>query len=607
MSTIKSQRVSLLVVGVVLSACGLACRSNDVQIVDLHSDFRDIWAGRETPETGKQAEPDVPVVVDFSTTVDPARVTAQFLPVDNNKPCGSAIAATAFGSFIAPNIWGKVTSSSARPSVPAPYNLFARKSISGAVNAEGAIAAGGDVTLANFSVSARTAQPVGLIAGGKVTLANGSVHGNLTFGATSAFPQTVRISGTESQQPFDVETAFQDLETLARLLNEAPATGSAISSHGKLQLTGKRSGLNVFQVSADTLKQATSVQITVPSGAGALVNLSGGSVSIQNKGLSLQGTTATRVLWNLPDARLVQISSVDLQGSLLAPGAWLSFESGNINGTVVVQDFASSGSGSLHSAPLNRSIMLAASLPSAVALRPAQALVSGCSYGFIISSPALTANGKRLSKSPIVTFKVAGAHSTRLVRELTGVHSDGALKTVSAFQARPGINTPVSDIWSRYASVIGSPTLVAVGTPRPDPLLAGQMLTYYQQFHQGYPVADYGYLVSTEGGVFRKAHGGLAGSLPRTLPTPISEAAALQAALQYLKIQTPPWVTAPAKNSPPTMALALVSQAIDPINADDVKLLWEVGLVGSGVLDPVGIEVDAASGKVVGTFPGMSH
>jgi hypothetical protein len=233
--------------------------------------------------------------------------------------------------------------------------------------------------------------------------------------------------------------------------------------------------------------------------------------------------------------------------------------------------------------------------------------VSGCSYSFIISSPALTANGKLLNKSPIATFKVAEAHSTRLVRELTGVHSDGALKTVSAFQARPGINTPVSDIWSRYASVIGSPTLVAVGTPRPDPLLAGQMLTYYQQFHQGYPVADYGYLVSTEGGVFRKAHGGLAGSLPRTLPTPISEAAALQAALQYLKIQTPPWVTAPAKNSPPTMALALVSQAIDPINADDVKLLWEVGLVGSGVLDPVGIEVDAASGKVVGTFPGMSH
>lgn len=167
--------------GVVFSAGGPACRSNDVQIVDLHSDFRDIWAGRETLETGKQAEPEAPVVIDFNTTVDPARVTAQFVPADTNKPCGSAIAATVFGSFVAPNIWGKATSNSARPSVPAPYNLFARKSVSGAINAQGALAAGGEVP------------------------------------------------GAGSQQRFDLETAFQNLETLARLLNEAPATGSAVS------------------------------------------------------------------------------------------------------------------------------------------------------------------------------------------------------------------------------------------------------------------------------------------------------------------------------------------------------------------------------------------
>jgi len=603
MSTIKYQPVWLLVVGVLFSAGGPACRSNDVQIVDLHADFRDIWAGRETAETGKQAEPDAPVVVDFSTTVDPARLAAQFIPVDNKRPCGSAVAATRIGSFVAPNIWGKATANSARPSVPAPYNLFARRSISGAVKVEGALVAGGDVTMANFSVNARKTQPVGLIAGGKVTLANGSVQGNLTFNAASAFPQTVRISGTESQQPFDVEAAFQDLETLARLLNEAPTAGSAVFSNGSLKLTGKKSGLNVFQVSADTLKQATSVQIAVPSGAGALVNLTGASVSIQDKGLLLQGATATSVLWNLPDARLVQISSVDLQGSLLAPRAWLSLESGSINGTVVVQYFATSGSASLHSAPLNLSLMLATSLPSAVALRPAQALASGCSYSFTISSPALTANGKPLDKSPIVTFKVAETHSNRCLRELTSVHSDGALKTVRRFQSRPGINTPVSDIWSRYANVIGSPTLVA-GTPRPYPPVAGQLMTYYQQFHQGYPILGYGYQVYTEGGIFRDTHGKIAENLPSTLPTPISQDAALKAALQYLKIQTPPWVADPAKHTPPTMALALVSQAIHPVNADDFKLRWEVGLMGSGVFDTVGLELDAASGQVLEVFPG---
>lgn len=58
-----SRSISSLVVGVVSSAYGPACTSNDIQIVDLHADFRDIWAGRETAETGKQADPNVPVVV----------------------------------------------------------------------------------------------------------------------------------------------------------------------------------------------------------------------------------------------------------------------------------------------------------------------------------------------------------------------------------------------------------------------------------------------------------------------------------------------------------------------------------------------------------------
>jgi choice-of-anchor A domain-containing protein len=605
MGTIKSQTISSLVMGVVFSAYGPACTSNDIQIVDLHADFRDIWAGRETPETGKQADPNVPVIVEFSTTVDPARVAAQFVPVVNDRKCGSAIAATATGSVLAATAWGTQSSDSARPSVPAPYNLLARNSISGAVSAAGPLAAGGDVTLSSFSVNSGAAQPAGIIAGGKLSLASGLVKGNVTYGSASTIPQTASISGTKSQVPFDVETAFQDLETLARLLNGAPATGSSTTNNGNLQLTGKRSGLNVFQVSAETLKRATSVQITVPSGAGALVNVSGALVSIQGKRLSLQGATPARVLWNLPEARLVQVSSLSLQGSVLAPGAWLSIESGSINGTAVVRDFASSGSGSLQVAPLDVSLMLGRLLPSAVALRPAHALVSGCSYKFTIpSSPALTAGGKCLNKALSVTFKVARAYTTRDMRELAGVHSDLALKTVSRFQARPGINTPVSDIWSRHANVIGSPTLVAMGTPRPNTTFPGQMLTYYQQFHQGYPVAEYGYLVATEAGVFRSANGRLAGKLPSTLPTPISQAAALQVAVQYLKLQTPPWVTDPAKNSPPTLALALVSRAIDPVNAEDFRLLWEVSLMGTGVLDPVGLEVDAASGKVVGTYSG---
>jgi hypothetical protein len=239
----RFQSVSLLA-GVALALCGPSCRSNDIQIVDMHGDLRDIWAGREVPETGKQADPNLSIVVDFSTSIDPARVSAQFVPAD--QKCGPAVAALVTGSVVPSIAWGTDSTDRARPSVPAPYNLLARKSITGVLRAAGPIAAGGEITLSDFSVNNSTTQPVGLIAGGKVTLVNGSVKGDACYGVASPAFQGASISGKQSQLTFDVARAFQDLETLATLLNEAPVTGRSVVEQGNLQLTGTRSGLNVF-------------------------------------------------------------------------------------------------------------------------------------------------------------------------------------------------------------------------------------------------------------------------------------------------------------------------------------------------------------------------
>jgi hypothetical protein len=59
----------------------VTCTAHDIRVVDLHADFRDIWAGRETVETGKQSDPLAPVVADFGATVVPAQVSAVFVPV----------------------------------------------------------------------------------------------------------------------------------------------------------------------------------------------------------------------------------------------------------------------------------------------------------------------------------------------------------------------------------------------------------------------------------------------------------------------------------------------------------------------------------------------
>ena len=127
------------------------------------------------------------------------------------------------------------------------------------------------------------------------------------------------------------------------------------------------------------------MSLSVPANAATIVNVTGNmTVSLQNKGFTVQGATAATLLWNIPSAAFVQIAGIALQGSLLAPRALVTFDSGSMNGTLVAMAFASSGSGSLQNAPLNVAKLFLATTPSLVRLTPAQPLVRGCSYQFVV-------------------------------------------------------------------------------------------------------------------------------------------------------------------------------------------------------------------------------
>ncbi|HTQ07108.1 MAG TPA: choice-of-anchor A family protein, partial [Polyangiaceae bacterium] len=579
-----------------------SCTAQTIGVADIHADFRDIWAGRETSATGKQAEPNEPVTLDFNTTVDPTRVAAQFTPVATDGSCGGTIAATGNGSVVAADAWGHTNSDSARPTTPAPYSVFAHETVTGIVSAAGAIAAGQDITLSSFSVNNTVAQPIGLIAGGKVTLTSGSVQGSLTYGTASTFPQTVTIGGTKTQQAFNVDTAFLNLESVSMLLNELATTGTTQVSGGTLTLAGTKTGLNVFSVSADVLAAASSLVINVPAGAGAIVNVSGPSVAILNKGITLRGATAQNLLFNFPGASFLHIAGVGFSGSLLAPDARVTFDSGSITGTVVTRSFQSSGSGALLLAPLNATLLLGSATPSAVLLKPAQPLLRGCTYTFTIAANTpLTAGGNCLASPLNVTFTVAPHAITAANRELEQENGDPLTHTLRRFVAKSGINTLTGDVWSRYESEIGvaHSSLVAVGKANPSVLHAGKTTQFYQQYQLGYPVFGHGFLAENEGGgVFRQALGRVTNALPTTLPTPVSSSAALQAALQYLHVTTPPWVSNPSVNKPPVLTLGLLPLRPTP-SASDFKLVWDVQFANSGIAEPRSLQLDASSGSVI--------
>jgi choice-of-anchor A domain-containing protein len=592
---------------------GPACTNHNVVVQDLHADFRDIWAGRETAATGKQSDPSGAVAVDFNTTVSASYVNASFVPTDTSGSCGATVPAVAGATVAGSTVWGTLTSDQTRPTTPSPFNLFVRETASGVVSAAGPVAAGGDVTLSSFSVNGTVRQPIGLVAGGRATLANGSVTGDLTYGVASTVPGTVTVTGTKSQLAYDLGAAFKNLESLSTLLTKLTATGTAQLSNGTLQLTGKAAGLNVFQLSADTLRQASTIAVSLPAGAAAIIGVDGISVDLSNKGITMSGATASKLLWNFANASLLHVSSIGLSGSILAPRASFSFDSGSITGTVVARSFLSSGSGTLASAPLAVASVFTQAMPSEVALMAASPLVGGCTYQFQMpNSAGLTAAGACLSASVSVTFMVAAHALTPAARELVSLQLDPSTHTLGRFTARANVNTPVGDALVRYQSAIGisNENLVAVGTPVNSSTRKGQVVAQYQQYAQGYPVAGYGYFVASANGIFRSANGRVAPNLPALPVVPsqtITSATALQKALTYLKITQAPWVKTPAQYTAPVGSLVVVAKKAVPA-ASDFVLAWTFPFgKATGIGNPADIQVDAVTGAVIAASPGPEH
>jgi len=588
----------------------VACTSHAIQVTDLHADFRDIWKHLEVPETGKQASPNASVVLDFNTAVQASSVSGSFTPLVTDGSCGGVIPTALASSIIASNIWGAASSTDAsRNAQPAPLNVLVRESISGIVSSGGAIAAGGNITLTGMSVNGSVRQPVGLMAGGKVTVTNGSVIGDLTYGVPSMIPPTVSVSGQKSQKPFLVEDAFQSLAEVANLVASESAGGAARFSNGNLVLTGTNAGVNVFRVAASVLQQAFSVQISVPVGAAAIVDVTGGNVQIQNKGISVQGATPATVLWNFAHASTLGISSVSIPGAILAPQAAVTFASGNINGILVARRFSSTGSGSLQYTALNAPLLFGTITATSVTLMPSQPLVRGCPYRFSIPDTLALSSGAGCLDVPLnVTFRVARDRLAPSDRELTDTQLDPSNHTLRRFIARAGINGTIAEALARFEGAIGiSVADLVPGAPKPSFISRTQLVTAYGQVAQGYPVSGYGYLVSSEGGLFRSAVGNVMPNLPLFPAPSVTSANALANMLSSLKITQPPWVTKPTIYHAPTGILTVMPTKEFPAPSD-FKLVWSFRLGrNAGIADPESVQVDASNGSVVGRDTGVER
>ncbi|WP_035794170.1 choice-of-anchor A family protein [Kitasatospora mediocidica] len=308
----------------------------------------------------------------------------------------------ALGAFVAP----AAQATPAAPVVPPGqscqslgvanlYGEFVEGDDTHAPDAEGAVAVGGNADFsAGFSIGQElTADQVKALPGGNALVVGGDIkvgggntevmHGNGVYaGRKIGDGRLESHDGTvvHGASPIDFATEFAALRKVSAALAAQGATaGTAVTASGSgggatLTLTGTDATYDNFVVTAAQLQGAKAIQLKVPAGAVAVVNVTGDSYDskaagttsvwlwdhtaqtyvLDDKSRSADGgAVRAALLWNFPTATtVVKNSQLAWAGSVLAPDAAFDLGTGApVNGSVIVKSLTGSGGAETHHYP----------------------------------------------------------------------------------------------------------------------------------------------------------------------------------------------------------------------------------------------------------------
>jgi len=236
------------------------------------------------------------------------------------------------------------------------YSLFIHHNlVSSGTDFEGRVAVGGDATL-NF---------IGI--GDKLTPSGGNrddlqVTGDLFYHDGEVFNGNIVVYGSYDIErvgtpqgsvknthvwiPWDVD--FLGLHAVSIFLSSWFSNGHDSVSYSTLNLYGSGFHLNTFRISSTQLANARTIVISVPPSSHVIINVMADDeiVYFQNTGTILNGAHPSRILWNFVDTKVLEMSSVEIQGSILAPVTDVVFNNGQLKGAIFASSYT--GNGEIH-------------------------------------------------------------------------------------------------------------------------------------------------------------------------------------------------------------------------------------------------------------------
>lgn len=231
---------------------------------------------------------------------------------------------------------------------------------------EGSVAVGGNASFNAYSIGTKspvTNSGTGVfVVGGSLTANNGQVSsGSVYVGGTYSGPgynlTSAAGSGVYSGLgagglPFNFASAQTALSGKSTAYAGFTANGLAQMNYSTLTLTGTDTGLNVFNITAGELASASGLAINAAAGSHVLINVSGSVADFSSKGI--WGTfDRTQTLFNFYEATSLEMKSIGIEGSILAPFADVKFWSGQMNGQLIANSFSGEtwGVGEMHQHP----------------------------------------------------------------------------------------------------------------------------------------------------------------------------------------------------------------------------------------------------------------
>jgi choice-of-anchor A domain-containing protein len=234
------------------------------------------------------------------------------------------------------------------------YNVFVLEDYNLGSDVLGKVAAGGNITMSNFSVGvglAETDTANVLVSGGDMNLANGAVWGDAVYGgafnanASVTFPRGAASQGT----PIDFTAKGAELRALSSRLNGLAANGTTtVEAWGGVFFTGTDPAVNAFQVSASDLASAWTLFINAPAGSLVVINVSGTTGSLRGGHVFSGGIDQRGVLFNFATATSFTAEGYGLWGTLLAPNADVTFNNGSFDGGIYAKSLTGNAEGHIN-------------------------------------------------------------------------------------------------------------------------------------------------------------------------------------------------------------------------------------------------------------------